>query len=199
MSFRQRTRSRDTSTPSSAIPVCYVVHSVRTWVSSSSSLSSSRRWCTGRPVCHADIVVTGIRDWIFPKVTVSDRYLPSRSYLARTRLCKLGKLRRRVIKAGGQEATRLTPFSTGEEDPSRRRRNGGKLDHGHVRGLLGSRGTAPGGLRRGTTPATARRRLLYPASGGKALSFSIFYGKSCLVACFATREIWRFKRRESVE
>lgn len=52
--------------------------------------------------------------------------------------------------------------------------NRGGTDHGHIGRLLGARGTASRGLRRGTTPATTRSRLPNSATGGEqSVSFSL--------------------------
>lgn len=52
--------------------------------------------------------------------------------------------------------------------------NRGGTDHGHIGRLLGARGTASRGLRRGTTPATTRSRLPNSATGGEQFLFLFF-------------------------
>lgn len=78
-----------------------------------------------------------------------------------------GKLSGRASKRGETErSSTCVPSSLGGEFTDRLPdREEGRTDHGHVRGLLGPRGTATRGLRRGTTPAPARPRFPDTARG----------------------------------
>lgn len=149
---RHRTRSRDTSTWSSANR-CFDVRASFSYPSVFSS--SCRRWCisvgsSSRYYCDRDI-----RDWILRVSTVLTDSRASR------------KLRGRVEGKRERQRVRLIPFSLGGGLVFRTRtREGERTDHGHVRGLLGTRGTAPRGLR-GTTPATARSRFPDSAARGE--------------------------------
>lgn len=75
--------------------------------------------------------------------------------------------------------------------------NRGGTDHGHIGRLLGARGSASRGLRRGTTPATTRSRLPNSATGGEQpVSFSLLSFFLRLLFAIERRSIDAKKARE---
>lgn len=73
----------------------------------------------------------------------------------------------------------------------------GGTDHGHIGRLLGARGSASRGLRRGTTPATTRSRLPNSATGGEQpVSFSLLSFFLRLLFAIERRSIDAKKARE---
>jgi len=118
--------------------------------------------------------VSGFHEWPSPDTLAALRRFAVRALVAVRQSCagagdQEGRGFRRPGKEG-QEKRRPGAFAPRTGLIREARGGPGGTRHGHVRGLLGARGAAPG-RRRGTTPATGRSGLSDPAAGGEPCIF----------------------------